>query len=95
MQYVGMELLTCGRGTESSRVPPDFYCPLGQLSHERVHKGVGGGSWVWEKASLGVTKSNLHFYDENFNFNCCVLFIMDVWGKLGIWKGSMLVWLNC
>ena len=43
MQYVGMELLTCGRGTESSRVPPDFYCPLGQLSHEQAHKGVGGG----------------------------------------------------
>ena len=29
MQYVGMEFLTCGRGTESSRVPPDFYCALG------------------------------------------------------------------
>ncbi|CAJ1404573.1 unnamed protein product [Effrenium voratum] len=27
MQYVGMEVITCGRGTESSRVPPDFYCP--------------------------------------------------------------------
>ena len=62
MQYVGMELLTCGRGTESSRVPPDFYCPLGQVSHEQVHKGVGGGaSWFWEKAMLGVTKLNPPF----------------------------------
>ena len=31
MQYVGMEFLTCGRGTESSRVPPDFYCDLDAL----------------------------------------------------------------
>eukprot|EP00434_Breviolum_minutum_P028981 symbB.v1.2.025639.t1/scaffold2502.1/size77591/4 len=34
MQYVGMELLTCGRGTESSRVPPDFYC---ERQIEKVH----------------------------------------------------------
>lgn len=34
MQYVGMEFLTCGRGTESSRVPPDFYC---ERQIEKVH----------------------------------------------------------
>ncbi|CAK9061198.1 unnamed protein product, partial [Durusdinium trenchii] len=34
MQYVGMEVITCGRGTESSRVPPDFYC---ERQIEKVH----------------------------------------------------------
>ena len=28
MQYVGMEVITCGNGFASSRVPPDFYCAL-------------------------------------------------------------------
>ena len=31
MQYIGMEVITCGRGAQSSRVPPDFYCHLPQL----------------------------------------------------------------
>jgi len=34
MQYVGMEVVTCGRGTQSSRVPPDYYC---ERQIEKVH----------------------------------------------------------
>ncbi|CAE7614519.1 PIP5K1B [Symbiodinium natans] len=34
MQYVGMEVITCGNGTASSRVPPDFYC---ERQIEKVH----------------------------------------------------------
>ncbi|CAE7747515.1 PIP5K1B [Symbiodinium sp. CCMP2592] len=34
MQYVGMEVITCGNGFASSRVPPDFYC---ERQIEKVH----------------------------------------------------------
>ena len=54
MQYVGMELLTCGRGTESSRVPPDFYCPLGLQKKKRVLPREKGQVEVL--SHFGVTK---------------------------------------
>eukprot|EP00931_Biecheleriopsis_adriatica_P055789 TRINITY_DN33058_c0_g1_i1.p1 TRINITY_DN33058_c0_g1~~TRINITY_DN33058_c0_g1_i1.p1 ORF type:complete len:637 (-),score=109.94 TRINITY_DN33058_c0_g1_i1:55-1965(-) len=38
LQYCGMEIITCGRGTKSSRVPPDLY---GRRQIKKVHAMCG------------------------------------------------------
>ena len=69
MQYVGMELLTCGRGTESSRVPPDFYCPLGLQKNEFCQGRRGGKLEFWNHFGVVKLKTSHIFMMEDFHIS--------------------------
>ena len=77
MQYVGMEVITCGNGTASSRVPPDLYCSwayYGKPPHcsktfsSKNMAGLVGGCWcpVWLhlRLSLNQCLASKHLFSK-------------------------------